>query len=126
LELGQHCGLVSKHDVQHCLDQESTLCRNYQVNDDEMDQPVSLILVCSAPPPRPEVLAQIVLPADLPQAGVDLSIDLQRDLAFPSNSFLGQGAFGQVGAAFFGLPVHRVLGIAASPVPRSVQHTLTQ
>jgi hypothetical protein len=66
------------------------------VNLEDEDRPVSLILMCSAPPPRPEVLAQIVLPADPPQAGVDLAIDANRDLAFPSNSFLGAGAFGQV------------------------------
>lgn len=69
-----------------------------QVNLEEEDQPVSLILMCSAPPPRPEVLAQIVLPADPPQAGVDLAIDANRDLAVPTNSFLGAGAFGQVSA----------------------------
>jgi hypothetical protein len=66
------------------------------VNVEDADQPVSLILMVSAPPPRPEVLAQIVLPRDPPQAGVDLAIDANRDLAFPSNSFLGAGAFGQV------------------------------
>lgn len=52
--------------------------------------------MCSAPPPRPEVLAQVVLVCDPPQAGVNLSIDAVRDLAFPTNSFLGCGAFGQV------------------------------
>jgi len=71
-------------------------CGPPQVNDEDTDQPVRMILVCSAPPPKPEVLAQIVLPADPPQAGVDLAIDLKTALAFPSNSFLGAGAFGQV------------------------------
>jgi hypothetical protein len=46
--------------------------------------------------PLPELLAQIVLPHDPPQAGVDLAVDLHADLAFPTNSFLGAGAFGQV------------------------------
>lgn len=67
-----------------------------QVNVEEPGHPVSLILMVSAPPPRPEVLAQIVLPLDPPQAGVDMAIDANSDLAFPSNSFLGAGAFGQV------------------------------
>lgn len=57
---------------------------------------MTLILMCSAPPPPPAVLAQIVLPSDPPNAGVDLAIDANRDLAFPSNSFMGAGAFGQV------------------------------
>lgn len=57
---------------------------------------MTLILMCSAPPPPPAVLAQIVLPSDPPNAGVDLAIDANRDLAFPGNSFLGAGAFGQV------------------------------
>lgn len=58
--------------------------------------PVTLLLLVSAPPPRPEIMATIVLPKDPPQAGVDLAMDANRDLAFPSNSFIGQGAFGQV------------------------------
>jgi hypothetical protein len=66
------------------------------VNEEDANQPVTLLLLVSAPPPRPEVLAQIVLPSDKPMAGVDMAIDANRDLAFPSNSFLGQGAFGQV------------------------------
>jgi hypothetical protein len=68
-----------------------------QVNEEDHQQPVTLLLLVSAPPPRPEVLAQIVLPSDKPMAGVDMAIDANKDLAFPSNSFLGQGAFGQVG-----------------------------
>lgn len=67
-----------------------------QVNEEDASQPVTLLLLVPAPPPRPEVLAQIVLPSDKPMAGVDMAIDANRDLAFPSNSFLGQGAFGQV------------------------------
>jgi hypothetical protein len=66
------------------------------VNEEDAGQPVTLLLLVSAPPPRPEVLAQIVLPSDKPMAGVDMAIDANKDLAFPSNSFLGQGAFGQV------------------------------
>jgi hypothetical protein len=71
--------------------------RLLQVNEEDHHQPVTLLLLVSASPPRPEVLAQIVLPSDKPMAGVDMAIDANRDLAFPSNSFLGQGAFGQVG-----------------------------
>lgn len=67
-----------------------------QVNNEDTDRPVTLVLVCSAPLPCPEVLAQVVLPHDPPQAGVDLAVDLHADLAFPTNSFLGAGAFGQV------------------------------
>jgi hypothetical protein len=67
-----------------------------QVNLEDEQTPVTLILMVSAPPPPPAVLAQIVLPSDPPNAAVDLAIDANRDLAFPSNSFLGAGAFGQV------------------------------
>ncbi|WIA30082.1 hypothetical protein OEZ86_000177 [Tetradesmus obliquus] len=72
-----------------------------QVNEEDASQPVTLLLLVPAPPPRPEVLAQIVLPSDKPMAGVDMAIDANRDLAFPSNSFLGQGAFGQVHRALY-------------------------
>eukprot|EP00879_Flechtneria_rotunda_P018025 GHRR01018891.1.p1 GENE.GHRR01018891.1~~GHRR01018891.1.p1 ORF type:complete len:1346 (+),score=395.98 GHRR01018891.1:182-4219(+) len=73
-----------------------------QVEDEPgTSKPVTLLLMVSAPPPRPDVLAQIVLPKDPPQAGVDLCIDAVRDLSFPSNSFLGQGAFGQVHRALY-------------------------
>lgn len=67
-----------------------------QVSEDDYQKPVVLLLLVSAPPPRPEVLAQIVLPTDKPIAGVNMHIDADKELCFPSNSFLGQGAFGQV------------------------------
>jgi hypothetical protein len=74
------------------------------VNEDaDLPSPVTLLLLVSAPPPRPEVLAQVVLPSDPPQADVNLSIDVNTDLAFPSNSFVGAGAFGQVGFAAAGM-----------------------
>lgn len=74
-----------------------------QVNEEMPGRPVSLILLVSAAPPRPEVLAQIVLPADPPQADVDLAIDGKTALAFPNDSFLGAGAFGQVRRAAHGV-----------------------
>eukprot|EP00775_Hariotina_reticulata_P006455 gene6455-6684_t len=73
-----------------------------QVNEDaDLPNPVTLLLLVSAPPPRPEVLAQVVLPSDPPQADVNLNIDVNTDLAFPSNSFVGAGAFGQVHRALY-------------------------
>ena len=38
----------------------------------------------------------VVLPEDPLQPHVDLNIDITTDLAFPANSFIGAGAFGQV------------------------------
>lgn len=74
-----------------------------QVTDEaDVVHPVTLLLLVSAPPPRPEVMATIVLPKDPPQAGVDLAMDANTDLAFPSNSFIGQGAFGQVSTVIRG------------------------
>jgi len=46
--------------------------------------PVTLLLLVSARPARPEVLAQVVLLSDPPQADVDLAIDVNQDLAFPA------------------------------------------
>jgi hypothetical protein len=85
-----------------------------QASPDAPDRPVSMMLLHSAPPPRPEVLAQIVLPADPPQAGVDLAVDPKTALAFPNDSFLGAGAFGQARAQEGALARSRPCALACS------------
>jgi hypothetical protein len=39
----------------------------------------------------------LVLPGDPPRPDVDLEMRLEKDLVFPMYSFIGAGAFGQVG-----------------------------
>lgn len=59
------------------------------------------------PPPSGSSEREVVLPSDPVPADVDLDMDLERDLAFPFYSYIGAGAFGQVGgwAAKAALPL---------------------
>lgn len=64
---------------------------------DDPDLPVRLLLVVNAPPPPRANLVQVTLPHDPIQADVDMHINLTKDLSFPRHSYIGAGAFGQVG-----------------------------
>lgn len=66
--------------------------------------PVRVVLVALEPTPLRERLAHaeetpvsFILPSDPPQSDVRLDMDLATDIQFPINSFIGSGAFGQVG-----------------------------
>lgn len=87
----------------------------------DADQPIHVVLVVASRPMPRGAAAQVVLPSDPHQAGVDLTIDLQRDLSFPAKSYIGSGAYGQVGVGHCSTMSHKY---AASCFPQAIAKVL--